>query len=246
MANRSGALNTILDDLAGFEIPLNPYYDDPEPQGVIDDILSGKINSLRAFLQLLGWFELVSHLEGLTPLRGNAVQALELVQSVIVPEARRLCHGTDIEPQQSRTQWFWDFVHPRIKALAKPRFEAGIYGDAVESCFKEVNDAVKRIVREAHGKELDGAKLMTTAFSPQQPLIKLSKLASDSDWGPTYLAMSGTAMEKFIASPNGAAPLAAGDSSIVILTYSWARLWYSGSQTAFRKRVTESGSPTKS
>lgn len=181
MTDRTTALNKILDDLEEFSVPLNPYYDDAEPQGVIDNILSGKINCLRAYLQLLGWSELVTQLEGMTPLRGNAVEALDLVQSVVVPEARRLASISSIDQQRNPIEWFWDFVHPRVKALAKPRYEAGFFGDAVEACFKEVNDAVKRIVHDEHGRELDGSGLMTTAFSPQNPLIRLTSLTSETD-----------------------------------------------------------------
>lgn len=179
--NRTTMLASILDDILAFEIPLNPYYDDREPQGFIDDVLTGKIDSLRAILQILGWEDLVSHLEGLTPLQGDAVRALSLVKNVVIPEARRRTDTINVDDQPSPTKWFWDFVHPRIKTLAKPRFEAGFYGDAVEACFKDVNDAVKRIVHEEHGRELDGHGLMTTAFSPQSPLIKLSALQSETD-----------------------------------------------------------------
>jgi hypothetical protein len=34
----SDAIHKLLGDLESFEIPLNPYYHDPDPQGVIDDI----------------------------------------------------------------------------------------------------------------------------------------------------------------------------------------------------------------
>jgi uncharacterized protein (TIGR02391 family) len=44
-----------------------------------------------------------------------------------------------------------------------------------------VNDAVKGLVREADGRELDGAGLMTTAFSPQNPIIRLTALATETD-----------------------------------------------------------------
>jgi len=179
--SRTEALMNVLDELATFEVPLNPYYDDAEPQGVIDNILSGKIDSLRDFCQLLGWSELVATMEGMTPLRGNAVEALELVQSFVIPEARRLATASDIETPPNPTEWFWQFVHPRINALARPRFEAGFFGDAVEASFKEVNDSVKRIVREVDGRELDGAGLMTTAFSPQKPIVPLTDLSTESD-----------------------------------------------------------------
>jgi uncharacterized protein (TIGR02391 family) len=180
-SSRTAALILILDDLNGFEIDLNPYYNDLEPQSVIDNVLSGKINSLRAFCQLLGWSSLVAHMENMTPLHGNAVESLEIIQAFVIPEARRLLATSDIETPPSPTQWFWQFVHPRICALARPRFEAGFFGDAVEASFKEVNDAVKRIVREVDGRELDGAGLMTTAFSLQNPLIRLTELVTETD-----------------------------------------------------------------
>lgn len=179
--NRTEALNSVLDDLDRFEISLDPYYSDQEPQGVIDNILSGKINSLRAFCQLLGWSELVAHMQDMTPLHGNAVESLESIQAFVIPEARRLLAASDIETPPSPTQWFWQFVHPRVCALARPRFEAGFFGDAVEASFKEVNDAVKRIVREVDGRELDGAGLMTTAFSLQNPIVRLTALVSETD-----------------------------------------------------------------
>jgi hypothetical protein len=40
--------------------------------------------------------------------------------------------------------------------------------------FKELNDAVKRIVRHTDGRELDGAPSMNTAFSPNNPVIRLT------------------------------------------------------------------------
>ncbi|HEY9752686.1 MAG TPA: TIGR02391 family protein [Coleofasciculaceae cyanobacterium] len=179
--SRAAALKALLDDLASTEIGLNDYYDDAEPQGIIDNVLTGKFDSLRAFCQLLGWPELVGHLKNMTPLRGNAIESLAIVQNFVVPEARKLLETADIDQPQSPTQWFWDFVHPRICALARPRFEAGFFGDAVEACFKEVNDAVKRIVRDTDGRELDGAGLMTTAFSPQNPVIRLNTLTTETD-----------------------------------------------------------------
>jgi uncharacterized protein (TIGR02391 family) len=89
----------------------------------------------------------------------------------------------NIETPQSSNQWFWEFVHPRICALARPRFEAGFFGDAVESSFKELNDAVKRIVRDTDGRDLDGSALMNTAFSPQNPVIRLTPLATETEKG---------------------------------------------------------------
>lgn len=179
--SRSDTINKLLDELEAFEIPLNPYYDDPDPQGVIDDILTGKVNSLKAFCQLLGWSELVAPLQDMSPFQGNAVNGLDLIKTFVIPEARHLLSTTDVETLSSPTQWFWELVHPRIRVLAQPRFEAGFFGDAVEASFKEVNDTMKRIVRELDGRELDGAGLMTTALSVQNPIVRLSMLESDTD-----------------------------------------------------------------
>jgi len=178
---RTDAMTSVLDDLADFEIDLNAYYDDLEPMGVIDNILSGKISSLFAFCQVLGWSDLVAHMQGMTSLSGNAVQSLESIKAFVIPEARRLLATSDIDAPSSPLQWFWELLHPRISALARPRFEAGFFADSVEASFKDVNDAVKRIVRDVNGRELDGAPLMNTAFSPQNPIIRLTELVTDTD-----------------------------------------------------------------
>ena len=47
--------------------------------------------------------------------------------------------------------------------------------------YTEFNQAVKRIVKEVDGRELDGVKLMNTAFSPGKPLIKLTELETETD-----------------------------------------------------------------
>jgi uncharacterized protein (TIGR02391 family) len=179
---RTEALTAVLDELSAFEVPCG-YFADAEPQGIIDSVLSGKINCLLAFCQTLGWSELVAQLRGMIPLRCDAVEALSTVQGFVIPEARRLLTVTDIEGPRSPTQWFWEFLHPRISALARPRFEAGFFGDAVEASFKEFNDAVKRIVRDVDGRDLDGAPLMNAAFSLQKPIIRLTELATETDKG---------------------------------------------------------------
>lgn len=40
---------------------------------------------------------------------------------------------------------------------------------------------MKRIVRDVDGREIDGAKLMNTAFSVNKPVIALTALESDTD-----------------------------------------------------------------
>ena len=178
---RVAALTKILDELETFRIDINDYCDYPEAQYGCDKVLTGEIESLRAFCQTLGWSELVTELKELTPVDGDAVPSLKFIQSYIVPEARRLLSNTDIEESSGPNEWFWQFVHPRVAELARPRFEQGFYGDAVEAVYKEVNDAVKQIVKEVKGCELDGHGLMTTAFSRNDPLIKLTTLETETD-----------------------------------------------------------------
>jgi uncharacterized protein (TIGR02391 family) len=74
----------------------------------------------------------------------------------------------------------WALLHPEIRELAKPRFEAGHFADAVEASLKHVNDLVKRVVREAGGTELDGADLMRQAFSVKKPYLQLADLRTES------------------------------------------------------------------
>lgn len=178
---RTEALDKLVSELEELEIDLNAYYDDLEPQGVYDSLISGKIDALAHFCQALGWSDLSGQLQQLLPLQCSAPEAMERVRGYVLPEIRRLMEQTEIDSSPNPTDWFWDFVHPRIKSLARPRFEAGFFGDAVEASFKEVNDTVKRIYRESEQREADGAGLMTSAFSPGNPIIRLTTLETDTD-----------------------------------------------------------------
>ena len=74
----------------------------------------------------------------------------------------------------------WDLLHPAIVGIARQRFESGHYADAVEAALKHINATVKALVLRLTGKELDGAELMHTAFSPKQPIIVLDNFSSQS------------------------------------------------------------------
>ena len=75
---------------------------------------------------------------------------------------------------------FWPALHAEVVKTAKARFDGGHYADAVESAFKEFNARVKELVRKKTGKELDGADLMHTAFSPKTPIVVLADLSTES------------------------------------------------------------------
>ena len=178
---RSDAISKIISDLESFEITPNDYFEIPKLQNFIDTVLSGKLDTLACYSQTVGWSHIAGAIQELLPVEFTAFQAQERVQGFILPEVKHLLAESDVDSTPNPTDWFWDFVHPRIKSLSQPRFDAGFHADAVESAFKEVNDAVKRIFKEATGKELDGAGLMTTAFSLGNPVIKLSQLESETD-----------------------------------------------------------------
>jgi len=178
---RSKAIESLLVELETYAINLNHYYEDLEPQGVYDAYLTGKFDALTRFCRKLGWSDLAAEMQDLVPLEANAPQSLTRVQDYVLPEIRHLLEHMDIDKAPDATEAFWQLLHPRIVALARPRFEQGFFGDAIETCFKEVNDAVKAVFRAAEGRELDGAGLMTTAFSPQNPVIRLTNLDTISD-----------------------------------------------------------------
>ena len=76
----------------------------------------------------------------------------------------------------------WQYVHPRVCELARPRFESGQYADAVESAFKEINVVVKNKVEGLVSKSLDGVQLMQKVFSSDNPLLQVeSDLESQSN-----------------------------------------------------------------
>jgi uncharacterized protein (TIGR02391 family) len=74
----------------------------------------------------------------------------------------------------------WDLIHPEIAKVARTRFESNHFADAIEAALKEVNSAVKAMVKRASGRELDGVGLMTTAFSVQNPIIELDDISTVS------------------------------------------------------------------
>jgi len=179
--NRRDAIEQLLSELEEFEINLGQYWEDSEPQAGYDSFLTGKLDALGHWCQALGWSDLARSILEALPLRASAPEMLARLQGYLLPEIRHNLKDRDVDGEQSPDDVFWELLHPRIRALARPRFESGFLGDAVETAFKEVNDEVKRIYLASEGRELDGAGLMTTAFSPNNPVIRLSALESESD-----------------------------------------------------------------
>lgn len=68
-------------------------------------------------------------------------------------------------------------VDPDLRAATRTRFISTHYADAVEASVKALNECV----RGRTGLTLDGDSLMTQAFSPNAPLLRVNRLRSDSD-----------------------------------------------------------------
>jgi uncharacterized protein (TIGR02391 family) len=74
----------------------------------------------------------------------------------------------------------WDLLHPTVVKIAKSRCESGHFADAIEACLKEVNDVIRKTVKDKTGKEYDGSDLMNRAFSVDKPILRLDDLTTVS------------------------------------------------------------------
>ncbi|MBL0317341.1 MAG: TIGR02391 family protein [Flavobacteriales bacterium] len=75
----------------------------------------------------------------------------------------------------------YSILHPKVREIIESRFAVGHFADGIESALKEINVVVKAIVINSTGLELDGANLMNKAFSPQNPIIKLTPMLTHSE-----------------------------------------------------------------
>ena len=73
--------------------------------------------------------------------------------------------------------------NPDIIRVAKDAFEDGHFDKSVLSAFIELNDQVKKTVlqKKKTSQEMDGASLMTTAFSLSSPIIRLTDLSNQAE-----------------------------------------------------------------
>lgn len=95
---------------------------------------------------------------------------------------------TDLAPavhavadDEAELDWVAEFdrrvVDPDLRAATRTRFVTGHYADAVEAAVKALNECV----RSRSGRSEDGDSLMTKAFSPNAPLLRLNRLRTKSD-----------------------------------------------------------------
>ena len=168
----NGAIE-VLESLEDFTLELDSeYYSDSER------VALGKAEALLSHLHLLGFSDLAERFSTVPIEEGNVIRVLEFVRGFLGPEMRRRL--LEIEEGAKPSPEFWNDIHPRIKSVARSRFESGHFADAVESALKEVNAVVKEYVLDRTQEELDGAKLMNKAFSLQNPVIGLDDLGRET------------------------------------------------------------------
>jgi uncharacterized protein (TIGR02391 family) len=105
--------------------------------------------------------------------------------NVLVSLIEQLDTETELELPENApadsNDFIWSLLHAKIISAARARFNDGHYADAVEATLKELNVAVKELVKKKTGQELDGAPLMLRAFSPNPPvLIALDDISTES------------------------------------------------------------------
>lgn len=82
--------------------------------------------------------------------------------------------------EQPGVAHIWALLHPTVVKIASSRFQSENFADAVEACLKEINDVVRKLVKDKTGYEYDGSDLMNRAFSLQKPVIPLDDLTTAS------------------------------------------------------------------
>jgi len=96
------------------------------------------------------------------------------INELIPPSAR------DVGSEES-VDWVVEFdrrvTDPDLRAATRTRFVSEHFADAVEAAVKALNERV----RSRSGRTEAGDKLMTKAFSPNTPLLRLNRLRSKSD-----------------------------------------------------------------
>lgn len=81
--------------------------------------------------------------------------------------------------KSTKSDIFWNILHPSIAAVARSRFSANNYADSIEASFKEIEQRIKQIVKKRRGSELTGVNLMKKAFDENAPIIPLADISTN-------------------------------------------------------------------
>lgn len=86
------------------------------------------------------------------------------------------------EAKSPKKDW-WYQIHPRIIKSSKSLFLTEHYANAAVDAFIEINDRIKNIFKllnPSATKVPDGDAAITTVFSPNNPMLKLCDISTDS------------------------------------------------------------------
>lgn len=100
-----------------------------------------------------------------SPSKSGIEDVVTVLQSLITRVQRNPGLVAEVPSSSDNNTLTWQILHPKVVSLAKPRFENGLYADAVESVMKELNGIVRDLHHSLSGQELDGVNLMRNAFS---------------------------------------------------------------------------------
>ncbi len=167
-------LKNLLEELVPDQMDFQLYTEMLEAQWDTDTFFRGKVLALHSYLKLLKREDLSASLNDFMPIDGNAIEALTFIRDYITPEILDYLEREADINENDLTDHFWNFLHPRIVTIAKPRFDSGFYSDSVEAAFKEINVIIKTHFKQETNIELDGAKLMSRAFSKDNPVFTLA------------------------------------------------------------------------
>lgn len=179
-SSREDKIRSLLNELTVDFIDAQKYLDELEAQYFYDTALRGKVLALQSYLKVIGRTDLFDTLEGFMPIQGTAFEVLIYITDHLAPEVINQLDAEEVLTEEEENDDIWTYLHPRIRALSKPRFDTGFYADAVSAAIREVNIVVKEHVRNETGEELDGAGLMTRAFSRDKPIIRLGDADTES------------------------------------------------------------------
>lgn len=121
----------------------------------------------------------------------------------------------------------WSLLHPRVQFVAIGRFRAGHYADAVEAACKELSSTVRALVLQRGGEEMDGTRLMRTAFSPNSPIVVLADQTSQSgrDMQQGYMELFAGTMSA-VRNPKTHGNVAISPERAIHLLFVVSTLWF--------------------
>ena len=82
--------------------------------------------------------------------------------------------------EEKYTEFILNHLHQRIRKVSIHQFQNRCYADSVENACKDINERLKAIYKKENGIELDGDSLFTSIFSPNNPIIKLEDISTQS------------------------------------------------------------------